>query len=90
MVLGEIADSVEKRRHELVDMLENNSSLNLEKQHQIYGAINEIDMFLQTLSYYEKNPTEAKRIDLFKPPEEEPGIFARLFSNVKKKVLKNK
>jgi len=49
MVVDQISNALQKRRKELVDMLENNrESLDLEKQHQVYGAINELDLFLLT------------------------------------------
>ena len=46
MVVDQISDALQRRRRELVDMLKNNrDSLDLEKQHQVYGAINELDLF---------------------------------------------
>jgi len=92
MVLDEIAQVLEKRRTELVEMLENKAQLELEKQHQIYGAINEIDLFLQTLSYYEKNSAEKDigPIKLVKPLETKKDIFSRLFDGFKGKVSRNK
>lgn len=92
MVVDELTDVLMKRRAELVDMLENrNDSLQLEKQHQIYGAINEIDLFLQTMSFYEKNSTrkDMEPINLVRPVESK-SLFDSLFEGIKKKVVKNK
>jgi hypothetical protein len=92
MVLDEITSALEKRRADLVDMLENrNEALELEKQHQIYGAINEIDLFLQTLNYYEKtsNKNEIVPITLAKPPESKKDPITRLFEGIKGKVSRN-
>jgi hypothetical protein len=92
MVLDEITSALEKRRADLVDMLENrNEALELEKQHQIYGAINEIDLFLQTLNYYEKTGSkdEIMPLTLSKPPESKKNAFARIFDGLKGKVSRN-
>jgi hypothetical protein len=92
MVVDELTDALMKRRAELVDMLENrNDSLQLEKQHQIYGAINEIDLFLQTMSFYEKNAVnrDMEPINLARPAETK-GLFDSLFAGFKKKIVKNK
>ena len=92
MVVDELTDALMKRRAELVDILENrNDNIGLEKQHQIYGAVNEIDLFLQTMSFYEKNSTkkDIEPINLVKPTESK-GVFERLFDGIKSKVMKNK
>ena len=92
MVLDQISQKLEKRRAELVGMLDNKHTLELEKQHQIYGAINEIDLFLQTLSYHANNKSESEigHITLIKPVEEESDVFSRFFKGIKDKVSKNK
>jgi hypothetical protein len=93
MVVNQISEALQKRRIELVDMLENNrDSLNLEKQHQVYGAINELDLFLHTLDYYQKNYMGGEEpLRLVKPPEESDSqnVFSRIFSGIKDKVKRN-
>ncbi len=80
MVLSDISEALEKRRTELIDMLESNrDSIELEKQHQIYGAINEIDLFLHTIDFYQSNIKEEAPLRLAKPPEEKKGLFSTLF-----------
>ena len=93
MVMDEIEDVLAKRRSELVEVLETKShELQLEKQHQIYGAINEIDLFLQTITYYQKSSkdTDLGPIRLVKPPESKKGLFSRIFNDIKEKVKRNK
>lgn len=93
MVVNQIAEALQKRRTELIDMLENNrDSLDLEKQHQVYGAINELELFLNTLDYYQKNSMDGEDpIRLVKPPEasDNPNVFSRIFSGLKDKVKRN-
>jgi hypothetical protein len=92
MVLDEITDMLTKRKAELVDMLENRSDgVALEKQHQIYGAINEIDLFLQTITYHQQNDTEKDigPVNLLKP-DEDRGFFGNIFAGMKGKVKTNK
>ncbi len=53
MVVSELHKTLEKRHGELVSLLHAESTtLPIEKQHQIYGAINELKLVMQSLSYY--------------------------------------
>ncbi|MFH0875853.1 MAG: hypothetical protein V1859_07990 [archaeon] len=53
MTISELHKTLEKRQDELVGLLSaTNESMTLEKQHQIYGAINELKLVLETLNYY--------------------------------------
>ena len=90
--MDEIEEVLGKRRAELADMLESRESrIELEKQHQIYGAINEIDLFLQTLKYYQENSIEKDigPIHLAKPPVEQKGPFSKFIADLKGKLLRN-
>ncbi len=92
MVLDEISEVLGKRRDELIEILDSKATdLKLEKQHQIYGAINEIDLFMQTLSYYVKHGSkdDIGPIKLVKPPKEQKGLFTKLFEEVKGKIKRN-
>ena len=51
MPLRDLRSMYEKRRQSLVVMLEKNSKLDPARQHQIYGAICEIDMLLKTIDH---------------------------------------
>lgn len=93
MVLDEVTQALEKRRAELVDLLENQShTIELEKQHQIFGAINEIDLFLHTINYYEQNSSQEDitPIRLAKPIDGKKDLLSRIFGGIKGKVQKNK
>lgn len=93
MVIGKITNVLEKRRAELVNILENSpDSVELEKQHQIYGAINEIDLFLHTLEYYENETytEDVGPINLVRPPEQKASLFTKMFDGIIKKIKRNK
>ncbi|MBN1645706.1 hypothetical protein JW868_01565 [Candidatus Woesearchaeota archaeon] len=52
MVLNELQKTFESRKHNLINILENqNEGLDLSKQHQLFGAIKEIDNFLRVLEH---------------------------------------
>lgn len=52
MVLIELKKTFEKRRTNLIALLEKpDNELDLGKQHQVYGAIKEIENFLRTLDH---------------------------------------
>lgn len=60
MVLGEMSKIFERRRKELYTLLtERKEEIKPEVQHQMYGAMNEIDIFIKTIDYYRK-----KEIDM--------------------------
>lgn len=50
-----IINLYEERKKKLSGVLSNRKDLNPENQHQIYGAINEIDLFVRTLREYQKS-----------------------------------
>ncbi|MBN2423377.1 hypothetical protein JXB41_09200 [Candidatus Woesearchaeota archaeon] len=53
MVISELHKTLQKRQNELISLLENDSdTIALEKKHQVYGAINELQIVLETLDYY--------------------------------------
>lgn len=51
MYLPEIKRVFEKRREDLIELLQS-GNLDPGRQHQIYGAIKEIEVFLRTLDHY--------------------------------------
>lgn len=62
--MKDIKKIFEKRKKELTALLLNNSEeIELEKQHQIYGAINEIDVFLNTIDEYDNNMKKRRFIN---------------------------
>jgi hypothetical protein len=92
MVLQEIEKIFEKRKTELITLLESDSkTITLEKQHQVYGAINEIDIFLRTLSYYKVKQLEPENCDIkLVKPNENKGLLSGLFKESRDDVVKNK
>ncbi|MCD6464556.1 hypothetical protein J7L02_03495 [Candidatus Woesearchaeota archaeon] len=53
MSLLELKQIFEQRKQHLIQLLqEKPPELSIEKQHQIYGAILEIDNFLKAINYY--------------------------------------
>ena len=53
MSYKEIIKIFEERRDKMKTiLLDNSNTMDFSKQHQIFGAINEIDVFLQTLKDY--------------------------------------
>ena len=88
MVMDEVTDILSKRREELLNMLETQSQkLLLEKQHQIYGAISEIDLFLQTINYYNQTNREKDipTIKLVKPVPQNKDLISRIMDVFKVK-----
>jgi hypothetical protein len=90
MTYDDIAEDLMKRRSELVDMLEKNAKLEIEKQHQIYGAINEIDIFLQALQYQRENleDSESDPITLVKPIDSGADTITKMINDLRKKIKK--
>ena len=84
MVKEQIAKEIYARRADLLSQLSDNN-LGLEKKHQIYGAVNEIDLFIKTMNYYEQEHGNNK-ITLVKPPEPRKPAFSKVLDDFKKKV----
>jgi len=51
-MLRDIQKTYEKRKNDLIDLLESSQELDPAKQHQVYGAIMEIETFLKTIKHY--------------------------------------
>lgn len=81
-MLNEVSKILDKRRSELVNVLEN-SQVEIEKQHQIYGAINEIDVIMQTLEYFKAKELRDGSQELkLVAPKRTDSIFKRVFKNI--------
>ncbi len=84
MVLAEITKIFEKRKMELRTLLsERDDELKPEVQHQMYGAMNEIDIFLKTVKYFREKEVddEIKKLRLVGPVIRE-GKIKRMFTNL--------
>lgn len=84
MVVTELRKTFEKRRSNLINILENpDSELELAKQHQIYGAIKEIENFLRTLDHLrELELSDSVKFQLSNDMHE--GMFQRLSGRIRK------
>ncbi len=88
MVLQEIIQIFERRRQELYNLLvQRKDEIKPEIQHQIYGAINEIDMFLKTIEYYKQKETdhEINKAVLVGPMLQEDG-FTKFMKKLNHKI----
>ena len=88
MVLSEITRIFEKRRSELYNLLsERKEEIKPELQHQMYGAMNEIDIFLRTMDYYKEKEidNEIKNAVLVGPMIRE-GMMTRLVNSINQKM----
>lgn len=97
MVLLEITKIFEKRRLELYNLLEQRrDEIKPEIQHQVYGAINEIDIFLKTLEYYkEKESDKEINAAILVTPQEKENTLSKMMLKLnerisKLKIIKNK
>jgi len=65
MTLNQLKSLYDKRRTNLVNLLEKNPHLDPARQHQIYGAICEIDILLKTINHLrEQEIRENLELDL--------------------------
>lgn len=83
MVVHELRKTLEKRRFDLILVLENpNSVLELSKKHQIYGAIKEIENVLRTIEHLRDNEFAKETFELSNEPE--PKFLDRLSTLLKR------
>lgn len=77
MSIVKLHRSFEERRNNLIEKLEKNrSELDLSQQHQIYGAIKEIEKFLKSIDYYRTLEAESS-FDIDLSEEREWPILQR-------------
>lgn len=75
MSLIELKKVFEKRRYNLIQTLENNKDeLDLAKQHQIYGAIKEIENFLKTIDYHREIEVNSDTTFQLRSDREQPFL----------------
>lgn len=61
MPLRQLKSIFEKRRKDLIELLESHSKLDPAKQHQIYGAIIEIETFLKTIDHLREKEIQEEK-----------------------------
>lgn len=88
MVLQEITKIFERRRSELHSLLsDRKDEIGPELQHQMYGAMNEIDIFLKTMEYYrEKEIDHEIQNAVLVGPMIREGMMTRLVNTLNKKM----
>ena len=92
MSLYALKREYEERRQALVDQLKNNARLDAETQHQLYGAIKEIENFLKTIEFQITNEQERQlNIDLGRDRprplgERTKGVVGKVRSGTRKVV----
>ncbi len=65
MALHKLKRDFEERRNVLIETLQKNKdSLELSKQHQIYGAIKEIENFLKTIDFHQEQQANGLDFEL--------------------------
>jgi hypothetical protein len=88
MTLEKLRRSFEERRQSLVDTLRNNrDGLDAAKQHQLYGAIKELESVLQTIDYYRDEQLKGMEFELHRaistPKRKIAMVFSRAGSGAK-------
>lgn len=69
MSLSDIYRIFEQRRRDLISILEHNKHMELGKQHQIYGAVLEIETFLKTIEHFRIKEQQEEKFKLKKHPQ---------------------
>lgn len=87
-MINDITKVIEQRKNELNSLLKRGDEISPEIKHQIYGALNEIDIFLRTLNYHRnvEIENEIKELKLVKPEKRQNPFFGFFKS---KKVKEN-
>ena len=90
MAYREVIQLFERRRAQLILILkEKQESIDLSRQHQIYGAIKEIELFLETLGYYQESyfREQGEVQNLLEETDKRPFIH-KLRDSLKDKIIK--
>ena len=85
MNLLEVKRIFERRRYNLINTLEDGrEELDLSKQHQMYGAIQELENVMKTIDYYHSKASE-KRLDFHLEKEPEATMIEKMTLRFKRK-----
>ena len=92
MSYREMIQLFEKRRAELVEILKSRSdTIDLSRQHQVYGAIKEIGLFLETLGYYQeslmKEHSDVHKHEMVQSVDKRPFMM-KMREALKDKIIK--
>jgi hypothetical protein len=88
MSLEKLRRSIEERRQSLVETLRNGrDELDPSKQHQLYGAIKELESVVQTIDYYRDEQLKGMEFELHRvvaaPKRKVAMVFSRAGSGAK-------
>ncbi len=80
MVLTDIYAIFEQRKRKMESMLKGKNGVSTEKRQELQGAVNEIDMFLNTIDYYSKIPKNVPEPNLdTDTPIEDRSFISKIF-----------
>ncbi|MBU1201129.1 MAG: hypothetical protein KJ583_01805 [Nanoarchaeota archaeon] len=89
MTLTEIKRVLEKRKYNLISTLENGrEEIDLSRQHQIYGAIKEIQNILKTIDYHHEEEMR-NNFNLELSQEQENTVLQKISLKFKKSIRTN-
>jgi len=76
-MISDIKRAMEQRKSKLISLLNNGDGLSAEKKHQLYGAINEIDVITKILQNHRdlEIENEIKELKLIKPENSGNALF---------------
>ena len=89
MSFRELIQLFERRRAELIDILKTRKEgVDLSRQHQIYGAIKEIELFHETLGYYQDEwlKDDEPKNQVFEAADKRP-LFRRMKDSIRDKMI---
>jgi hypothetical protein len=91
-MIGDIKKAIEDRKSRLISLMNDGNGLSAEKKHQLYGAINEIDVIIDILKNHRnlEITEEIKELKLIKP-EKNKNLLFNFFKRkkIKKQDIKN-
>ena len=76
-MISDIKKAMEERKSKLVSLLNKGNGLSAEKKHQLFGAINEIDVITNILQNHRELEieNEIKELKLIKPEKNGNALF---------------
>ncbi|PIN70232.1 hypothetical protein COV93_02430 [Candidatus Woesearchaeota archaeon CG11_big_fil_rev_8_21_14_0_20_43_8] len=80
----------EKRKQELIYLLKDRKEeIDLSRQHQIYGAVKEIELFLETIRYFIESAEkeEFENVILPKPENRNKGFLSKMRDQVRNRLV---
>ncbi len=78
-MVGDIIKAIEERKNNLISLLNNGNNISDEKKHQLYGAINEINIILEIIKEHKNIELEypKRRFNLVKENRKKFNLFKK-------------